>query len=350
MYMSKWKDSNGVWWQANLAGEEKKLLLNPETGDPYKQGETVAQKPHTGKRFKEYRFDRIWAANIDYWPLKCFPVAKNLDTYDKSFRIPTPAVISFSGGRTSAYMLKRIVDAYGGKLPKDIKVCFANTGKEMEATLDFVHECEKMWDVPIHWLELDIGTNPIWQTKEVTYETASRNGEPFDKLINKKNGLLPSLFTRHCTIELKIKVINRFMRNQGYKEWYSALGLRFDEPRRVSDSKNNSQKHVNIAPLYEAKITNEDVLEFWRKSNFDLQLPSIDGKTVAGNCDLCFLKGTKTLLNIIRERPDLADWWVEKEKEKTFRSDRSYIKLVDLSKQDYDPGIDDTTYTCFCHD
>ena len=344
--MNRRVDKDGVWWQENAAGEEKKLLLNPETKKPYVKGEIVHLN---GKRFREYRYDRIWAAKVDYWPLKYVPQAKNLDTYDKSYRVPTPTCISFSGGRTSGYMLKKIIDAHGGKLPKDVIVCFANTGKEMPATLDFVHECENMWDVKIHWLELDIGTNPIWQTKEVTYETASRNGEPFDKLISKKNRL-PNLFQRTCTIELKINTINRFMRKLGYKEWYSALGLRYDEPRRVSDSKNNSQKHVNITPLYEAKVTNKDVLEFWRKSNFDLQLPSINGKTVAGNCDLCFLKGTKTLLNIIKERPDLADWWVEKEKEKTFRSDRSYIKLVDLSKQDYDPGIDDTTYTCFCHD
>ena len=344
--MSKWKDEEDIWWHTNNSGETKKLLLNPETNEPYRQGEIVALN---GKKFKEYRYDRVWVANMDYWPLKYFPQAKNLDTYDKSYRLPTPALISFSGGRTSAYMLKKIIDAYGGVLPDDIHVCFANTGKEMEATLDFVHDCEKHWGVKVNWLELDIGTKPVWQSKQVTYETASRNGEPFDKLISKKNRL-PTLHQRTCTIELKINVINRFMRNKGYKEWYSALGLRYDEPRRVADSKNNSQKHVNIAPLYEAKVTNEDVLEYWSKSNFDLQLPSIDGKTVAGNCDLCFLKGTKSIINILREKPDLANWWIDKEKEKPFRNDRSYIKLVDLSKKDFDPGIDDTTYTCFCHD
>ena len=59
-------------------------------------------------------------------------------------------------------MLKKIIDAYNGKLPKDIIVCFANTGKELEETLEFVHECEKRWNVPIHWLELDIATtSPI---------------------------------------------------------------------------------------------------------------------------------------------------------------------------------------------
>ena len=41
------------------------------------------------------------------------------------YRVPRPAVISFSGGRTSAYMLRRIIDAYGGRLPSDIAVVFA---------------------------------------------------------------------------------------------------------------------------------------------------------------------------------------------------------------------------------
>ena len=46
------------------------------------------------------------------------------------YLITGPALISFSGGRTSAYMLKMILDAHGGTLPDDVHVCFANTGKE----------------------------------------------------------------------------------------------------------------------------------------------------------------------------------------------------------------------------
>ena len=41
------------------------------------------------------------------------------------YRVPKPAVISFSGGRTSAYLLKRIVDAYGGRLPDGVFVAFS---------------------------------------------------------------------------------------------------------------------------------------------------------------------------------------------------------------------------------
>ena len=42
-------------------------------------------------------------------------------------------VINFSGGRTSGYMLKMILDQNGGVLPDDYLVTFQNTGREMRA-------------------------------------------------------------------------------------------------------------------------------------------------------------------------------------------------------------------------
>ncbi|MDR1934710.1 MAG: Nin-like protein, partial [Candidatus Accumulibacter sp.] len=68
------------------------------------------------------------------------------------FSIDSPSAISFSGGRSSAYLLWRVLRANGG-LPSDAVVCFANTGKEAEATLRFVRDCAEHWRVPIHWLE-----------------------------------------------------------------------------------------------------------------------------------------------------------------------------------------------------
>lgn len=54
------------------------------------------------------------------------------------YRIYGPAIISFSGGRSSGYMLHEILMAHEGTLPDDVHVVFANTGKEMGETLDFV--------------------------------------------------------------------------------------------------------------------------------------------------------------------------------------------------------------------
>ena len=69
------------------------------------------------------------------------------------FKIIEPTVISFSGGRTSAYMLWRVLQSNGGGLPSVAIVCFANTGKEEAATLKFVNDCSVNWNVPITWLE-----------------------------------------------------------------------------------------------------------------------------------------------------------------------------------------------------
>jgi len=272
------------------------------------------------------------------------------------YKIPEPALISFSGGRTSGFMLWKILQAYNGKLPKDILVVFANTGKEAPETLDFIRDVSEKWDVNINWLELSIHEDrPIWRTKQVTYETASRNGEPFDMLI-KKQPFLPNPSMRFCTSELKINVMKRMMQLMGYKEWFNVVGLRYDEPRRVANIRNQTgNKWTSITPMADAKHTIEDVTEFWNKQNFDLELKAYGGKAPAGNCDLCFLKGMDTTIKILRERPDMADWWIAKEKEvgATFRKDRpSYIELLEISKQPKEQSLfdDDDQMTCFCHD
>lgn len=277
------------------------------------------------------------------------------------YKIEGPALISFSGGRTSAFMLKQIIDAHGGTLPDDIYVTFANTGKEMPETLDFVQACSEHWGVKVHWLELEMADErPVYRTKEVTYETASRDGKPFEALIGRRS-YLPNPVARFCTAELKIRRMKDFMwKMKGYKHWDNVLGLRYDEPRRVSSSRNASDRERwgNLMPMYDAKHTVKDVLEFWQKANFDLTLPSIDGQTLAGNCDLCFLKGRKTLTKLIKERPDLTTWWIAQENRigegtgATFRSDRP--PYVELLKEAENPVMDDMfeddTMSCFCHD
>jgi len=276
------------------------------------------------------------------------------------YKIQGPALISFSGGRTSGFMLWNIIQAHGGTLPKDIYVTFANTGKEAPETLDFVHEIGQKWDVKIHWLELYFGEErPVYRTKEVTYETASRNGEPFEALIDRRK-YLPNPVARFCTSELKVKVMSRFMRKlKGHKTWYNVIGLRYDEPRRVSSAMRQNNPWENVLPMYHAKHDVKDVTDFWEKQNFDLNLTNFSGKTLAGNCDLCFLKGKDTKIKLLKERPEMADWWIKQEQKfgkdagATFRKDSdNYIKLLDISKQPHyeEQDMFDEQMTCFCHD
>lgn len=222
------------------------------------------------------------------------------------FHVEPPTLVSFSGGRTSAYMLWLILQAWGGALPAGVHVLFANTGKERRETLDFVAECASQWDVVVHWVE----RLPAGDYREVDHATASRNGEPFEQLIRERS-FLPNPVTRFCTTELKIRTMKEWMLAQGYEHWNNAVGIRADEPRRVAKYKERTRKERwdVVLPLAVAGITVEDVRAFWNRQPFDLRL-----RPWEGNCDLCFLKGRLKRERIMRDRPDLADWWSRQER------------------------------------
>ena len=71
------------------------------------------------------------------------------------YLVTGPALISFSGGRTSGKMLRRILDTHGGSLPADVHAVFCNTGKEVAATYDFVAEMAARTGIRIVWIERD---------------------------------------------------------------------------------------------------------------------------------------------------------------------------------------------------
>jgi 3'-phosphoadenosine 5'-phosphosulfate sulfotransferase (PAPS reductase)/FAD synthetase len=232
------------------------------------------------------------------------------------FLIDGPAVISFSGGRTSGYMLRRILDA---GLQEDCHVLFANTGKERPETLAFVRECAARWGVTIHWLE--------YQRGEIDPQAASTNGEPFEALITARR-LLPNPVTRFCTSELKIRPMKEWMKARGYKQWWNVVGIRADEPRRVARMlAPNRERWENVVPLATAGVTLADVSAFWAAQPFDLRL-----KPYQGNCDLCFLKGRAKKLAIIRDDPSAADWWAQQEERMGARFRSNGPTYADMQK------------------
>jgi hypothetical protein len=75
-------------------------------------------------------------------------------------------------------------------------------------------------------------------------------------------------------------------------------------------------------------------------------------KNYQGNCDLCFLKGKNKLINLIRENPPLADWWIERERanQSTFNKNYSVESLKQIAitqTQIFEPETID--YPCFCN-
>ena len=257
------------------------------------------------------------------------------------YYLKNKTVVSFSGGRSSAYMLYKIIEAHNFNLPDYIKVIFCNTGKEMPHTLQFVKDCADKWSVDIVWLEY-AGKKKY---KEVTYDTASRNGEPFKQLIIDKN-YLPNSMARFCTSELKVLTIERYMKC----DFDTAVGIRGDEPRRVVKMR---AKENYLVPLADAKVTEVDVSEFWQAQDFDLQLPKAEFNTLS-NCDLCFLKGTGIRKSIIEQNHRLADWWIEQEEYMNARFNKDSPKYSDLKIIATDQSnlfeFDNNTMSCFCSD
>lgn len=268
------------------------------------------------------------------------------------FAIEGPAVVSFSGGRSSAYMLSRIVESHGGSLPDDILAVFANTGREHPATLDFVR---KMGDIcPIVWAEFDLDCDGQYAYRVVDPCSASRNGEPFEKLIDKRR-MLPNPVARFCTADLKIRTIARYVKSLGWDEWTDVVGIRADEPRRWARIKSDSNRDIAL-PMVEDGTTLADVLRYWKGQDFDLELPGND--PAFGNCDLCFLKARPKIEKVMLSIDGASDWWIKQEakgvggRASTFRTDRaSYAEMqaqVNEQGRLFDDAIEDEIVDCYC--
>ena len=277
------------------------------------------------------------------------------------FRLELPAVVSFSGGRTSGYLLRHILDAHGGQ-PPGLKVGFQNTGLEAEETLAFVQECSERWRCEITWTEYTVNADNKPDFEVVSFETASRKGEPFNRLIAKKQ-YLPNPVARLCSEQLKVRTMKRWLKTvPGFEDGYTnAVGLRADEPHRAVRVLADEQRDM-ACPLYRAGVTNDDVLDFWSTNDFDLNLPT---SGIRSNCQGCFLKSRSKLEVLMKESPEHFAWWVEAENTpltsapeggRFWRGDRrpSYAKMMEAVRRQgwlqFEGDTDEASIPCMCHD
>lgn len=210
--------------------------------------------------------------------------------------------VSFSGGRTSAYMSIWLKENMGHVY--DMKFVFANTGWEHPDTLRFVNEVDTLYGLGVTWVEAvprrEEGKSSGHRV--VTYETASRNGEPYEAVVAAYG--LPNHTFLHCTRELKLNPINDYFSSIGWAGSLTAIGIRIDETRRVSKK---AEAAGIIYPLVHMKPTDkQDVLAFFEDFDWDLNIPEHQG-----NCIGCFKKSDKKLLTLYRENPRNFDFAVK---------------------------------------
>ncbi len=257
--------------------------------------------------------------------------------------------ISFSGGRSSAVMLKLCLDKYSET--HDILITFANTGSEAEETLRFVDAVDQHFaDGKVVWIEAEFhgaGRGPT--AKVVTHETASRNHEPFEEAV-KKHGVFCKTHPQ-CTSRLKEEPMIAYRRSHGWEagSYDTAIGIRADEVDRCS-SKAKEKRFVY--PLVDAGYRKRDVNLFMRQYEWDLKLPS----DAYGNCVWCWKKSLRKLMTVAKENPEAFDFPGQMERKYGmhsngqqqveprvfFREGRSAQDILKLAQtENFQPYVDD---------
>lgn len=290
-----------------------------------------------------------------------------------------PKVVQFSGGQTSGFLLRRLMDANPSTFDSEFIVCFENTGKEHNATLDFVHEVETKWGVKIVWLQYcrvpainisvesipegrarsnlikkqNCGDDAHW-FKIVNYNTAARSIDkdtPFDVLLNWVN-TLPNVQTRICSVQMKVRTRDRFLRHSGIMEFDSFIGIRADESDRVAEILANIDRYeCPVFPLVNDGITKKDVDGWWDEHPFKLGIPNY-----LGNCMFCFLKKYWKRLRVAKDYPSEIEWaaqWEEIFAKKCqgngsqFKMGETYRSILNDSRHpEFDFGDDDISCSC----
>lgn len=218
-------------------------------------------------------------------------------------------LVTNSGGKTSAYMTKRLLEEYGDK--HNILVVFANTGQEANETLDFVKRCDDVFGFGAVWVEAVVhhGKDIASTHRVVNYDSADRDGKVFEEVI-KKYGI-PNKAYLHCNREMKLNTIHDYAKQYFNGEKYkTAIGIRIDETRRVSKKAAEAHSDGIVYPLIDwFPVDKIDVNDFWEEQDFTLKIPEHHG-----NCKTCWKKSDKKLWTLTEEKPEWFDFFDRMEK------------------------------------
>lgn len=251
--------------------------------------------------------------------------------------------VSFSSGRTSAYMAKRLLDE---RLPgQELLFVMANSSQEDPRALEFADRCDRAWGLDLIYVEADIDPRVRVGTghRIVSFETADREGGVFQEMVSKYG--LPNKSYPHCTRELKLHPLHSYVESIWGPDYFTAIGIRADELDRRSRS---AEAKRIIYPLIEWGIRKEDVVEWWKDQPFDLYHPEN-----LGNCTWCWKKSLRKHLTNITQHPEIYEFPKMLEREYStagrssvpghrvmFRENRTVADIEYLATQPFEPFVD----------
>lgn len=207
-------------------------------------------------------------------------------------------VVSFSGGRTSAYLCYLMIEKFG---VENVDIIYMDTGFEHPNTYDFIRNISQRIGTQITYIRGDF-SRPLGDGvgySVVGVDSINDDAIPFAGMM-KKYGV-PYTGGMFCTDRMKLQPFKKYCSDTygrgNYETW---LGIRIDEPKRLTEKK-------GIRYLAEiSDFEKQDVLDWWSKQDFDLNIPEW-----LGNCVFCPKKSNLKLAAAQRDEPELYLRWLE---------------------------------------
>ena len=230
-------------------------------------------------------------------------------------------VVSFSGGRTSAYLvylMERARKEFGWK----VKYLFCDTGVESPQTYVFIRNIVKFWGIDLIVLRAIV--NPIlgqgntYQQFQVSDLMNSAVMPPFQPFLDmmRKYGT-PSVAGPYCSERMKKDISDLYCKDHFGKNFITWLGMRSDEPRRLKPKAGIKY----LADL--VSVDKQDILDWWKEQPFDLDLDESEG-----NCLYCVKKSSSKLALAIKKNPNFYRLWKYYISDDSIREKEGYDKNV----------------------
>ena len=220
----------------------------------------------------------------------------------------TKHILGLSGGKDSAALAVHMNQRH----PEiNIEYFFTDTGYELKETYDFLNKLKTRLDKPIHYI------NP-------------RNS--FDYFLKKYNNFLPSATARWCTIEMKLKSMEAWLKpalDDG-QEIITYVGIRYDERGRVGYKPTNDLIKAKF-PFIEDCIDKDGVMEILESSG--LGLPDYYKWRSRSGCTFCFFQKRSEWIGLKENHPDAWEHAKSLEKEATENASAfTWIKDLPLTE------------------
>ncbi|EME5699238.1 phosphoadenosine phosphosulfate reductase family protein [Escherichia coli] len=210
--------------------------------------------------------------------------------------------ISFSGGRTSAYMVLKVLD-----LHPDAEVIYCDTGAEHPGTYRFMREFSEEYGIDITCLRAvpPPGTSRVgagrWGFEVLSVYDIGPDFVPMLRLARYLDGR-PMLGCNRCKGDrLKERCYNNYCNAiYGRGKYVRWVGIRADESKRAKTRK-------NIRYLCDIdQATKPEILEFWKRQPIDLDIPPN-----CGNCMFCPKKSNGIIRKAAAEEPEYLEQWLK---------------------------------------